>query len=246
MTVATASNLDQRVWPDVHSSTDSYATRFAGPVGQYFVNVQSEAIRRQLQIHRIASALDIGGGHGQILPVLVDSEIATTVVGSKLKCEQRLANYRDRADYTFVESNLFPLEYGDSSFDLVLSFRMISHLHDWPCLIDEMCRTARTTIMFDFAPTSLLRFLSGLTFSVKNLVEKNTRRFLTQRLSEIDEVVARNGFRVSSVYRQFALPMALHRLIKMPRITGSVESISRTCGVTNRIGGPVIITATRH
>jgi hypothetical protein len=56
--------------PDVESSTDSYAARFAGSLGDWFLERQAASVIRLLSALECRSVLDIGGGHGQLTGTL--------------------------------------------------------------------------------------------------------------------------------------------------------------------------------
>ena len=45
-------------WPDVASATDSYGARFAGPVGEFLLSVQTNEFIRQVKHLRPGSILD--------------------------------------------------------------------------------------------------------------------------------------------------------------------------------------------
>ena len=59
--------------PDVETASDGYARRFAGPVGTYFLARQAAAVARLLSDSDAPGrrALDVGGGHGQLTPLLL-------------------------------------------------------------------------------------------------------------------------------------------------------------------------------
>ena len=60
--------------PDVETSSDGYAARFAGPAGRYMLGVQEAAVRSMLaDLPPGASVLDVGGGHGQLLALMLDA-----------------------------------------------------------------------------------------------------------------------------------------------------------------------------
>jgi len=67
---------------DVETSSDAYARRFAGPLGEYFLEVQSRLTLDLLAPWPGARVLDVGGGHGQTIGALVESGFDVTVLGS--------------------------------------------------------------------------------------------------------------------------------------------------------------------
>src|SRR3972149_2530813 len=51
---------------DVETSSEAYARRFAGPVGEFFLEVQAAATLDLLRPWPGSSLLEVGGGHGQL------------------------------------------------------------------------------------------------------------------------------------------------------------------------------------
>ncbi len=70
---------------DVSSSSDDYARRFAGAVGQWFLDIQTGITLDLLrELPPAASVLDVGGGHAQVAPPLIAAGYDVTVIGSDL------------------------------------------------------------------------------------------------------------------------------------------------------------------
>ena len=80
--------------PDLESSTDEYAQRFAGPVGDYFLEVQTEAVRKLMPSPVGCSVLDVGGGHAQLAGPLVEAGYDVTILASDESCRDRLDRRR--------------------------------------------------------------------------------------------------------------------------------------------------------
>jgi len=68
--------------PDVATSSDDYARRFARPVGEWFLSVQEQACLDLVRPWRGGSVLDVGGGHAQVAVPLAREGYAVTVLGS--------------------------------------------------------------------------------------------------------------------------------------------------------------------
>ena len=76
---------------DVLTSSEGYARRFAGPVGQWFLEVQARTTLDLLAGWPGATVVDVGGGHGQTAGPLADAGYALTVVGSDPSCRGRVS-----------------------------------------------------------------------------------------------------------------------------------------------------------
>jgi hypothetical protein len=57
--------------------------------------------------------------------------------------------------------------------------------------------------------------------------------------------LARSGFTVRSVHRQFVLPIQLHKLIGSRRFTVKTEKLMDRAGLLRRFGSPVTVCAER-
>ena len=51
---------------DIETSSDGYAARFAGPVGEWMLEIQETITVALLPKTPSATILDVGGGHGQL------------------------------------------------------------------------------------------------------------------------------------------------------------------------------------
>ena len=229
--------------PDLESSTDAYALRFAGPVGSYFLEIQTNTVRQLLPKGQDCSVLDVGGGHGQLVKPLVDTGYNVTVFGSNSSCRPRLDRIVGSNQYQFMEGSLLDLPCEDNAYDVVLAFRLLPHLNNWHRFIGELCRVARQCLIFDYPDLRSVNILSSLTFAMKRNVEKNTRRFRCFRRQEILAELKANNFRHDSLRGQFFFPMALHRYMKQAAVSRVFERIAYAGGLTRLFGSPVIAKA---
>jgi 2-polyprenyl-3-methyl-5-hydroxy-6-metoxy-1,4-benzoquinol methylase len=76
--------------PDIETSGANYASRFRGTAGRYLLQVQSQTVVNALREQPPGSALDVGGGHGQLVNVLTRLGFAVTVHGTDASCEHNL------------------------------------------------------------------------------------------------------------------------------------------------------------
>jgi 2-polyprenyl-3-methyl-5-hydroxy-6-metoxy-1,4-benzoquinol methylase len=238
-----ASGQDSRETPDIETSSDNYASRFAGPAGEYMLSVQETGLMQLMQDGRPLAGrlvLDMGGGHGQLVGPLLAQGCKVSVAGSNAQCAERV-----RLKYgevvPFYEGNLVDMPIVDRAFDTVVSVRLISHMENWRGLVAEMCRIADKAIILDYPTYASLNLLSLATFPLKKMIEKNTRTYRTFWDREIRESFARHGFVPSREFRQFALPMALHRLCAKSGVIRTVEEGMRKVRATSMIGNPVLI-----
>src|SRR5690349_12021332 len=128
--------------PDIETSSEDYARRFAGAVGSYFLDVQAGITLRLLSPWPGARVLDVGGGHAQLAPLLVTHGYRVTVAGSEEICRARLDRSMAPGSFDFQACDLLDLPFPDRSFDAVLAFRLLAHLESWRQQVAELCRVA--------------------------------------------------------------------------------------------------------
>ena len=227
--------------PDIHSSTDDYATRFRGAVGQWFLEVQETGTLKLLSGKPSQNILDAGGGHGQNIKGLLRAGHMITVQGSDASCKKRIQGYLDDSRIQFAEGPLLHLPFPDKSFDTVISYRMITHIPDYPQFIAELCRVAKESVLVDFSSLQSINYFSELFFNLKKGLEKNTRTFSMFRQKDLEKQFNKHGFFLHSRYGQFVFPMALHRMLKIKALCAFMESTVRFFGLSNIFGSPVIM-----
>jgi ubiquinone/menaquinone biosynthesis C-methylase UbiE len=232
---------------DIATSSDDYARRFTGAVGRWFVETQTRTILRFLSALPVgASVLDVGGGHGQIAPPLVEAGYAVTVVGSDPACAARLQPWIADGRCRFETVDLHALPYPDTSFDAVVCLRLLPHSVAWTGLIGELCRVAARSVVLDYPSVRSVNVVSSPLFKVKKGIELNTRRYLTFWPRQIHTAFSERGFVVRAEQGQFLLPMVVHRLANQATLSKAAELPGRVLGLTRWFGSPIIVRADRR
>lgn len=232
---------------DMDTSSEDYARRFTGAVGRWFVETQARITLKVLgALPMGASILDVGGGHAQIAPPLIDAGYEVTVVGSDPVCSARLQPWISTGRCRFEVADLRALRFPDASFDAVVCFRLLPHSVSWKNLIRELCRIARRSVVLDYPSVRSVNILSAQLFDMKRGIERNTRRFITFSPREVHAAFVDCGFVVGVEYPQFLVPMVLHRLANQPLFSRAIEVPGRIFGLTRWFGSPVIARADRR
>jgi 2-polyprenyl-3-methyl-5-hydroxy-6-metoxy-1,4-benzoquinol methylase len=231
---------------DVETSSADYARRFAGPVGGWFLQLQSRATADLVRPWPGASVLDVGGGHGQLAAPLARAGYDVTVFGSDPACGELLRERAGAERVRFSSGDLLALPFPDRSFDIVISFRLLPHTTRWRELIAEMTRVARCAVVVDYPTRRSVNAVSGLFFWLKRGVEGNTRPFRVFREAEIREAFAACGFTPSGRRPQFLFPMALHRGVGSLWVARFLEKAAGALGLTEVLGSPVILRLERR
>ena len=226
---------------DVETSSDDYATRFAGPAGCWMLEVQQRLTLGLLARFAGAAVLDVGGGHGQIARPLCAAGHPVTVLGSDASCRHRVADLIDSGACRFDVGNVVALPYPDKSFDVVVSFRLLTHCERWPRLVSELCRVARRAVVVDYPTSQSINAIAPALFGAKKRIEKNTRTWRLFRHAEVREAFDRCGYALAAQCNQFFLPMVLHRALGRRGLCVAMEAVPRALGLTAAFGSPVIV-----
>ena len=234
--------------PDVETASDAYRGRFASPAGQYFLQVQTALVAELLDdLDSPLRVLEVGGGHGQLTPHLLDRGYEVWVHGSDARCDRQIRSQLMREPrLQFVSSSLWSLPFDDTEFDVVIGLRLMAHVEDWRGLLREMGRVSRRRVLIDYASAVGFNAFSRLLFGAKRRVEGNTRPFFCHRGGAVQAALRKVGFRVTGSRSQFFLPMAVHRLWDRPGVSSVLEVCSRGVGLTRLLGSPVLLRADRE
>ena len=238
--------------PDVETASDRYASRFEGLVGEWMLATQTAAIGRLLDHAGGAPlrTLELGGGHGQVAPLLVGRGHDVTLHGSDPVCFRRLDHLRAAGAGRFrtVTSSLWRLPFGDRSFDLVIAVRLLGHTARWRELLAEMTRVSRRYVIVEYARSGIVTVprAADAIFALKHRIEGTTRPFFSYRertlLGELDRL---SFARVAST-AQFAVPMVGHRMARRPGLSAWVEDGLRRIGVGDHFRSPAVVLTERR
>ncbi|BEQ14374.1 methyltransferase domain-containing protein [Desulfoferula mesophila] len=228
---------------DLVTASQEYARRFSGAVGDYFLQVQTARTLELLAPWPKGKVLDVGGGHAQLAGPLVRAGYQVTVAGSSEACNQRLEGLLPRGSYAFQAVDLMNMPWPDKSFDLVLSFRMLTHVADPAGYVAQLCRLAKRAVVVDYPAKQSFNLVADSLFKAKESLDDNqhTRPFVSFWDSEVEELFAAQGFGKPVRRRQHFWPMALHRALGSGGFTKAAEGLPRALGLTALLGSPVII-----
>jgi 2-polyprenyl-3-methyl-5-hydroxy-6-metoxy-1,4-benzoquinol methylase len=226
---------------DIDSSSDDYATRFAGPTGEWMLRVQERITLNMVKSLPTQSVLDVGGGHGQLAIPLCRAGYPVTVLGSDETCRTRIADVVDSGACSFAVGNVIELPFEDRAFDTVVSFRMLTHCRRWQILVRELCRVARDRVIVDYPTSQGLNVIAPMLFGAKKRLEGNTRHWALFRHAEVRLAFTSQGYVQHRRRGQFFLPMVLHRALRCRTLSVVLEGICGGCGLTRLWGSPVII-----
>ena len=225
--------------PDIESSTLDYATRFSRRAGAWFLLCQKQATQKLLTGTAL-NVLDVGGGHGQNIDSVLELGHTLTILGSKGSSIEMIQDVIENNTVSYNTGNFLTLPYDDNSFDVVISYRTFSHMDQWDSFIGELARVAKSRVIVDYPSSCSFNILYNALFFLKKKIETNTREYNSFSPRTIEASFEKNNFRLASQYKQFFLPMALHRMLDIRPLSESCESIFRFLKLTALFGSPVI------
>ena len=226
--------------PDLESSTDSYAARFAGSLGGWFLARQAASVTQLLSALDCGSVLEIGGGHGQLTGDLRRAGYEVFMQGSAFASAARVRRLYQQRPVPFVVARADQLPLPDRAVDAVVAVRIMAHFADPAGFLRECCRVADKMIVVDFPSQRSFNALSGLLFSFKQGLEGDTRRFRIFDPLEPGRLAQPYGFRPAGMSPLFFFPIAAHRLHGCRTLAAWLESASGRLGLTRRLGSPII------
>ena len=231
---------------DIETASVSYASRFAGAVGAWFLEVQERATLELLAGCPRSRVLDVGGGHGQLTGALVRAGYDVTVQGSALECGARIEQWVRAGAVRFDVASLLDLPYADCAFDVVLCYRLLPHVARWRALVAELARVARHAVLVDYPERRSANAVTPLLFPLKKRLEGNTRPYRVFRRAELLAAFGAHGFEYAAHRPEFFVPMVVHRKLNAPGLSRAVEAASRALGLTRLFGSPVILKVERR
>jgi ubiquinone/menaquinone biosynthesis C-methylase UbiE len=223
------------------------ARRFGGPIGDLVARGQADVLADMLGPVQHRRIIDVGTGTGRGAFLLAAAGAQVTGIDAS---EQMLEIARQRARDTgvhieFQVGDAHEIAFGDRTFDVAVSLRVLMHTPRWKQCIAELCRVASRGVVLDYpsvASTALVQSVVRRLLHPIGLASEPYRVFLT---GQVRRQLAAHGFRVTSVHRQFVLPIALHKAIGSRRFTEISEGWLARLGLQRLFGSPVTLYAQR-
>jgi SAM-dependent methyltransferase len=221
--------------------------RFGGPIGSLLARQQATVLANMVGRIHGRTILDVGTGTGRAALLFAGGGAKVTAVDAS---EQMLAVARQRAEeqsvnVKFMAGDAHALEFRDRSFDVAVSLRVLMHTPEWRRCLSELCRVADRLVIVDYPSRRSVARLQAAVRGVLHRAGIRTEPYRVFSDREIDDALAKCGFRIRSVHRQFVLPIALHKRLGSPRLTVRVEGWLDRAGLLKWFGSPVTLVAER-
>ena len=240
---------------DVAAGFDSL--RFSGPIGQYLQVTQEQWLLEAIAPLSTGATterpiagvqvVDVGTGTGRAALGL--ARLGAAVTGVDASAEM-LDVARQRAvelglAVTFDVADAHALPFPSASCDVAVSLRVLMHTPDWRRCVRELCRVSRRRVVLDFPSLSSAAALESLWRHGRRALGANVEAYRVMSERSVRQTLEAEGYRVVTVYRQFVLPIALHKAMGSLRATLAIEGALRAVGLLWLLGSPVTVVAER-
>lgn len=236
-----------RLYADASMADRFEAMRFSGPIGTLLAETQDRVIAGFLGDVAGRTILDVGTGTGRAAIGLARKGARVTGVDASAEM-LRVARDRaasDQADVVFAVGDAHHLDFGDRAFDCAVSLRVLMHTPDWRRCLAELCRVAGDRVVFDYPSALSAAALQAGWRRALAAAGRPVEAYRVLRASAVRQAVARAGFRIDRVHRQFVLPIALHKALGSRRFTIGLERLLAAIGLLRLFGSPVTVVAVR-
>ena len=242
-----ADHYSYSVYADPAMAEAFDALRFSGPIGRLIAEEQEEVIARFLAPVAGRSVLDVGTGTGRAAIALASRGASVTGVDASAEmlavAERRAAAAGVRV--TFASGDAHGLAFGDRTFDAVICLRVLMHAPGWHASLAELCRVARTRVVFDYPALMSAAALQAAFRRAAYALGARVEAYRVFSDRAVRAALHSNGFRIVDSHRQFVLPIALHKRIGSAAATRRIEGTLLRVGLNRLAGSPVTIVAER-
>lgn len=242
-----AGHYSYSVYADPAMAEAFDALRFSGPIGRLIAEEQEEVIARFLTPVAGRSVLDVGTGTGRAAIALASRGASVTGVDASaemLAVAERRAAAAGVA-VTLARGDAHGLAFGDRAFDAVICLRVLMHAPGWHASVAELCRVARTRVVFDYPALMSAAALQAAFRRAAYALGARVEAYRVFSDRAVRAALHSNGFRIVDSHRQFVLPIALHKRIGSAAATRRIEGTLLRVGLNRLAGSPVTIVAER-
>jgi len=223
------------------------ALRFSGPIGQLLLDTQEALLLNALAPMAGRRVLDVGTGTGRAAIGLAKAGATVTGVDAS---NEMLEVARIRAKEADVRVDFAPgdahaLPFTDRTFDAAISLRVLMHTPDWRRCVTELCRISRWKVIADFPAQLSFAALESGARRLRRSLGGTTEAYRVIAEADVRQLFVEQGYTITSIHRQFVLPIALHKSINSLRITQASEGLLRNLGLLRLLGSPVTMVAER-
>jgi SAM-dependent methyltransferase len=242
-----ADHYSYSVYADPAMAESFDELRFSGPIGNLLARAQDEVVARFLGPVEGRRILDVGTGTGRAAIALARRGARVTGVdaSAEMLAVARKRALAAQAEVTFQQGDAHELPYPDSFFDGVVCLRVLMHTPDWRRSLGELCRVARTHVVFDYPALASAAALQSAARRIAHAAGVGVEAYRVLSGRAIRSELAAHGFSLLEAHKQFVLPIALHKRINSAAATERVEGVLARVGLRALLGSPVTVVAER-
>ena len=247
MTDPTPDHYSYSMYADPAMAEAFEGVRFGGPIGRLIAISQEQVIAAFLHPVAGRTVLDVGTGTGRAAIALARRGAVVTGVDASA---EMLAVARRTAEtagvnVAFAQDDAHRLGFGNEQFDAVICLRVLMHTPDWRKSLGELCRVARSRVVFDYPALASAAVLESVTRRVAHAAGVRTEAYRVFSDSAVRSALSANGFKILDLHRQFVLPIAFHKRINSEAATRRIEGAMSRVGLNGLFGSPVTLVAER-
>ena len=235
-----------RVYADPEVARTFDEIRFGKGVGEFLKDTQERLVFSKLEDVSGWKVIDVGAGTGRFTIAFLErgaEVMACDASEEMLKILRSKIVLTNSLQTRTIDAHQLP--FSDRSFDCAVSFRLLMHVLDWKKALAELCRVSRDWLVIDFPPKhGFLRF-APLFHKIKKPFVKNLQPYKVLPVSEIEQVLRAQQFKIIARDSGFFLPITMHRITRSVRFSSVMESLFSKLGLTKSFGSPVTIFARR-
>ena len=244
---ADSRHYSYEVYADAETARTFDERRFGGPIGDLIASEQGRVLASFVGRIDGRTILDVGTGTGRaaLLFALGGARVTALDASQEMLAVARQRAAEQSASVKFLAGDAHRLEFGDRSFDVAVSLRVLMHTPRWHTCLAELCRVADRLVIIDYPSRRSVALFESMFRRVLHAIGVRTEPYRVFSRHEIEEAFTTQGFRIRSVHRQFVLPIAFHKLIGSRRFTSRVERLLDRAGLLAIFGSPVTLVAER-
>ena len=235
------------VYADSQTARTFDDRRFGGPIGELLAVTQARVLANFVGALDHRTILDVGTGTGRAALQFARAGAQVTAIdaSNEMLAVARQRAAADRLDIHFLLGDAHALDFRGRGFDVVVSLRVMMHARRWRLCLSELCRAADQLVVFDYPSAHSFAALDSIFRRVAHALGIGTEPYRVFRDRTIADALARAGFRVRSIHRQFVLPIAFHKAVGSLRFTEWAENVLERSGLLKIFGSPVTLVAER-
>lgn len=242
----TKHHYSYRIYADPQVAKTFDADRFGGKIGGLIRQAQENAVFSVLKDVRGWKIIDVGAGTGRLTVPLLEAGAEVTACDASAEMLNVLKQKTDDPKLSIQVIDAHELPFPDRAFDCSLAFRILLHVIDWRQTLSELCRVSKDWVVFDLPPRHGFLIFAPLWHRIRRLLSSDVQAYRTFSMSEVEQLLNKNGLDIVTIDPGFFLPLALHRFLRSTTFTRASERFFAGIGLTGIAGSPYTVFARRR